>query len=100
MKDGSVKSFVKSVLLTEWQKNLAAKKWIREKLCTAISNDDFFALLFFCLPFDCPPEAARPRWVHSVLDPSLLESFRNGLEPGYLWTNAAPDFLAHQAVPD
>jgi len=34
----------------EWQKNLGTEKWIREKLCSTISNGDFFALLFFCLP--------------------------------------------------
>ena len=43
---------------TEWQKNLGAKRWIREKLCSAISNGDFFALLFFCLPLG---SGRRPR---------------------------------------
>jgi len=46
--------------MTEWQKHLVAEKWIREKLCTAISNGDFFAILFFCRPLGCPPEAERP----------------------------------------
>jgi hypothetical protein len=45
---------------SEWQKNLVAKKWIREKLCSVISNGYFFALLFFCLPLGC---GRRPRWV-------------------------------------
>jgi len=33
--------------MTKWQKNLVAKKWAREKLTSAISNGDFFAILFF-----------------------------------------------------
>src|SRR6266704_2076497 len=41
-----------------------AEKWVLEDLCSAISNGDFFAILFFCLPFGCPPEAERPRRVY------------------------------------
>src|SRR5258707_14745541 len=45
--------------MTKWQKHLGAKKWIRGKLSSAISNGDFFATLFFCLPLGC---GRRPRW--------------------------------------
>jgi hypothetical protein len=48
--------------MTKWQKNLVAKKWTREKLSSAISNGDFFATLFFCQSFGCPPEAERLHW--------------------------------------
>jgi len=54
-------------------KTSGAEKWIREELCSAISNGDFFALLFFCLPPGCPPEAERPRWDIQLL---LREAYR------------------------
>jgi hypothetical protein len=46
--------------MTKWQNNLMAKKWTREKLSSAISNVDFFAMLFFCQPLGCPPWAEWP----------------------------------------
>jgi len=38
------------VLNDEQAKKSGAEKWIREKLCSAISNGDFFAPLFFAFP--------------------------------------------------
>jgi len=66
-------------LTTNWQKNLGAEKWIREKLCSGISNSDVFAILFFCLPLGC---GRRPYWairVSSVFHPWLIFDFRRAV---------------------